>query len=113
MAMGNFEDDKEDDYSDLYEAFLPQYRDELLRKGMSKEQVDGIIRLIWTDPEIKIRSLEDYKRACALHEEMQKHVAKGDFLSPAAARLHALGGEMIRFEEDYEQEHGCLPDARQ
>jgi hypothetical protein len=78
---------------------------------MSKDQVDGYIRLAWTDPAITIDTIEDYKRACDLHEEMQKTVAKGDFLSPAAVRLHALGGEMIRFEEEYKEEHGCSPDT--
>jgi hypothetical protein len=93
------------------ESYLPTYRDQLLRMGIPKEQVDGYIRLAWTDPAIHIRSVEDYKRACSLHEEMAKEVQKGDFLSPAAVRLHVLGGEMTRFEQQYEEEHGYLPDT--
>ena len=92
--------------------FLPTYRDTLLRQGMSKEQVDGFVRLAWTDPIMTINSVEDYKRACELAEQMGKAVPKEDFLSPAAVRLHALGAEMIRFEEEYEEAHGRLPEAR-
>jgi hypothetical protein len=94
------------------QEILPGYRDQLLRMGMPKDQVDGFVRLAWTQPQIHIESVEDYKRACILHEEMQKHVPKGDFLSPAAVRMHALGGEMIRFEEEYKEKHGGdLPDT--
>ena len=92
--------------------FLPTYRDELLRKGMSKETVDGFVRMLLTPSAITINSLADYQRACTLFEDLKKHVPKGDFLSPAAVRFHALGGEMIRFEQEYEQEYGSLPDTR-
>ena len=108
-------DDEEDEaaaYQQWLQDFLPSYRDHLLRQGTSKDVVDGFVRLAWTEPAMTINSVEDYKRACGLHEVMQKGVAKDDFLSPAAVRLHALGGEMIRFEEQYEKEHGCLPDTK-
>jgi hypothetical protein len=42
---------------------------------------------------------------------LAREVRKGDFLSFAAVRLHVLGGEMIRFEEEYEEEHGHPPDT--
>src|SRR5262245_21307519 len=82
------------EYEEWLANYLPTYRDELLRKGLSKDQVDGFVRLVWTAPAITINSLEDYKCACSLHEELHKSVAKGDFLSPTAVRIHALGGEM-------------------
>jgi hypothetical protein len=104
--------DKEARYRQFLEGFLATYRDELLAKGMSRDDVDRAIRMVQTEPAIVINTLEDYKRACRLYNEMEGAVPKDDWRSPAAVQLVALGGEMIRFEEEYEREHGELPDTR-
>ena len=63
-------EDEEAERQKWLQDFLPTYRDTLLKQGMSREQVDGFVRLAWTDPLMTINSEEEYKRACTLFEEM-------------------------------------------
>jgi hypothetical protein len=88
---------------------LPIYRDELQRRGMSKEDIDVALRMTWTEPPVIIHTVEDYRRAVGLYGEMSKQVRNGDWRSPAAIRLHALGGEILRFQQDHK--HIPLPTA--
>jgi hypothetical protein len=100
----------DDEDREWLENYLPRYRDELLRSGMSKEDVDWAVSLAWTGVQTPtITTLDQYKAACALHDKMAETVPKRDYKSPEAVRLAALGGEMIRFEEEYQEQHGRLP----
>jgi hypothetical protein len=62
------------------------------------------------EPVVSIKTLEDYRRACRLHDDMEKIVPDGDWHSPAARRRDALIAEIVRFEADYAVVHGILPD---
>lgn len=57
----------------------------------------------------KIESIEEYVRACIAYKAWNKTVTKDNIGSPASIQMYILGGEIERFEDAYEREHGTWP----
>ena len=99
-----------EDGLDVLMAHLPRYRAELTKLGISKEDVEWIVMLVWTGAATSmIRSLEDYRLARSRYFDLAKTILSGDWRSEGAVRMLTLSGEIMRFEEKYEHENASLP----
>jgi hypothetical protein len=57
----------------------------------------------------KIKSIKEYVRARITYQAWRETITKDNIASPASVEMYALGGEIERFEEEYEREQGCWP----
>lgn len=91
---------------------LTQFRNVLEQKGISREQIHHALRVAFIPGEIAINTEADYERAADLHWILRKEISLLEWGTARAARLHALGGEMIRFEDEFQKLYGRLPGAK-
>jgi hypothetical protein len=92
------------------ESILLEVREMCVRNGMSKDDAAYVCNVLWTGAhQPAIHSLEEYQRLSGAYKLMCKALAKDDYRSPKAIRIDAIGAELLRFEEEYEAEHGCEP----
>lgn len=63
-----------------------------------------------SEPEVTVETVEDFRRACSLYEQMQRGVPREDWKSPAALQLLSLGSEVLCFQTAYEEAYGLSPD---